>query len=235
MKKIFAHVLLCMLAFAALCIPQAAFAADNGSFVLDGQSYYFSISDLKAADPDTDYPDIPLKDLSDNFENVGFVDGNRDQITFSKWLGRDDNTGTGSQATFICSFDTCQTTIQETMDVGQWRVPGHNTLYRDYTAEYTLTRSDEAAHSIGGWKSNGNDTHSRVCERGCGYAAETMPCSGGTATETQRAVCEVCNEEYGGLLIPETGDHANPALWVSMLAVSAVGMAAVSGRKKREY
>ena len=46
----------------------------------------------------------------------------------------------------------------------------------------------------GNWTSNGDGTHSRHCT--CN-AVETENCSGGTATCTAEAVCEVCKAEYG--------------------------------------
>lgn len=48
----------------------------------------------------------------------------------------------------------------------------------------------------GAWTSNGDGTHSRTCA--CGVT-ETAKCSGGTATRTARAVCQVCGQPYGQL------------------------------------
>ena len=56
---------------------------------------------------------------------------------------------------------------------------------------------DAHRHDWGAWTSNGDDTHSRRCA--CN-AAETVNCSGGTATCTQRAKCTVCGAEYGNAL-----------------------------------
>ena len=50
------------------------------------------------------------------------------------------------------------------------------------------------------WQSNGDGTHNVSCSNpGCTYAETNVACSGGTATCTQRAVCSVCNGEYGDL------------------------------------
>ena len=54
-------------------------------------------------------------------------------------------------------------------------------------------QGDAHTHN-GNWTSNGNGTHSRRCT--CN-AVETQNCSGGTATCTAKAVCEVCKAEYG--------------------------------------
>ena len=52
----------------------------------------------------------------------------------------------------------------------------------------------DAHEHNGNWTSNGDGTHFRTCT--CGVT-ETTKCSGGTATCTAKAVCEVCKAEYG--------------------------------------
>ena len=65
------------------------------------------------------------------------------------------------------------------------------------TAEMTVTVND--GHTFGEWVSNGDGTHTRKCTvDGCN-GLETKDCSGGTATCTERAVCEVCGKAYGEL------------------------------------
>ena len=56
---------------------------------------------------------------------------------------------------------------------------------------------DEHIHDWSAWTSNGDGTHSRHCT--CN-AAETVNCSGGTATCTEKAKCAVCGAEYGDVL-----------------------------------
>ena len=64
-------------------------------------------------------------------------------------------------------------------------------------AEMTVTVND--GHTFGEWTSNGDGTHTRKCTvDGCN-GVETKDCSGGTATCTERAVCEVCGKAYGEL------------------------------------
>ena len=53
---------------------------------------------------------------------------------------------------------------------------------------------DAHTHDWSAWTSNGDGTHSRRCT--CN-AAETVNCSGGTATCTAKAKCADCGEEYG--------------------------------------
>ena len=56
-----------------------------------------------------------------------------------------------------------------------------------------------AEHPRGGWTSNGNDTHSRVCALDASHI-DTQSCSGGSAaTCTKKSVCEHCGAEYGAL------------------------------------
>ena len=53
---------------------------------------------------------------------------------------------------------------------------------------------DAHTHDWSAWTSNGDGTHSRRCT--CN-AAETVNCSGGTATCTAKAKCADCGAEYG--------------------------------------
>lgn len=63
------------------------------------------------------------------------------------------------------------------------------------TAEMTVTVN--GGHTFGEWASNGDGTHSRECTvDGC-KGVETMACSGGKATCTEKAVCEYCGKAYG--------------------------------------
>ena len=65
------------------------------------------------------------------------------------------------------------------------------------TAEMTVTVND--GHTYGEWVSNGDGTHTRKCTvDGC-TGSEIKDCSGGKATCTEKAVCEVCGKAYGEL------------------------------------
>lgn len=57
-------------------------------------------------------------------------------------------------------------------------------------------QNNNHTHTWGKWTSNGDGTHSRTCA--CGVT-ETAKCSGGTATRTAKAVCQVCGQPYGQL------------------------------------
>lgn len=73
--------------------------------------------------------------------------------------------------------------------------------------DLTIPTNDN--HDWNAWVSNGNGTHTRTCKRDSGHK-ENGTCSGGTATCTSKAVCNVCRTTYGdtaphdyGELIPE--------------------------------
>ena len=51
-------------------------------------------------------------------------------------------------------------------------------------------------HAWGEWSSAGNGTHTRRCTNYC-REVDTANCTGGTATCSAKAVCEVCGGEYG--------------------------------------
>ena len=71
-------------------------------------------------------------------------------------------------------------------------------------AEMTVTVND--GHTFGEWTSNGDGTHTRQCTADGCNGLETKDCSGGTATCTQKAVCEVCGKAYGE---PDPNNHTD--------------------------
>ena len=56
---------------------------------------------------------------------------------------------------------------------------------------------DILGHDWSKWMPNGNDTHTRRCTRYNCREVDTAKCTGGKATCTTKAVCEVCDTEYG--------------------------------------
>ena len=52
-------------------------------------------------------------------------------------------------------------------------------------------------HDWGAWRPNDDGTHTRRCTRRNCDGVDTANCTGGTATCTAKAVCEVCDTEYG--------------------------------------
>ena len=72
------------------------------------------------------------------------------------------------------------------------------------TAEMTVTVN--GGHTYGEWVSNGDGTHTHKCTvDGCN-GFETKECSGGKATCTEKAVCEVCGKAYGK---PDPNNHTD--------------------------
>lgn len=90
----------------------------------------------------------------------------------------------------VLTFDDGVNTVTYTYDCG-------NTNSGVVNPTFTLNLHE---HSYGAWQSNGNDTHTRSClTEGCGFS-ETENCYGGTATVTERAICEGCGQPYGNLV-----------------------------------
>ena len=100
---------------------------------------------------------------------------------------------TGMQAHFECSV--CHTLFNADKAV---------------KTENELTIAIDAnAHTYGAWTSNGDGTHTRVCSLNAEHK-ETANCSGGTATCTEKAICEHCNTAYG-----DTAQHNHGTTWES--------------------
>ena len=76
---------------------------------------------------------------------------------------------------------------------------------KDCGAKWTKNEVKENGHTPADKAtSNGNGTHSVCCTvEGCGYKISTEKCSGGQATCSAAAKCEVCGGEYG----EATGEH----------------------------
>lgn len=75
------------------------------------------------------------------------------------------------------------------------------TLYANWTLIIVIPDPEPPTvciHNWGEWTSNGNGTHTHTCLNNSSHT-ETGNCSGGTATCTEKAVCEICNTAYGEL------------------------------------
>ena len=62
----------------------------------------------------------------------------------------------------------------------------------------TFTNGEPLGHDYGAWMSNGDGTHTRICAHDAAHT-EAENCHGGTATCTEKAICEDCNAAYGEL------------------------------------
>ena len=71
-------------------------------------------------------------------------------------------------------------------------------FYSDGVTEMTdIVKPKNDNHDWNAWASNGDGTHTRTCKRDSGHK-ENGTCSGGKATCTTKAVCDVCKTTYGG-------------------------------------
>ena len=70
--------------------------------------------------------------------------------------------------------------------------------------DLTIPTNDN--HDWNAWASNGDGTHTRTCKRDNSHK-ENGTCSGGTATCTTKAVCEVCKTTYGGFALHNTTQY----------------------------
>ena len=66
-------------------------------------------------------------------------------------------------------------------------------------------------HDWGKWTSNGDGTHTHVCKRDKTHT-ETVSCSGGTATCTEKATCADCGGKYGE---KDSDNHTGKKEWTT--------------------
>ena len=66
-------------------------------------------------------------------------------------------------------------------------------------------------HDWGKWTSNGDGTHTHVCKRDKTHT-ETVNCSGGTATCTEKATCADCGGKYGE---KDSDNHTGKKEWTT--------------------
>lgn len=75
----------------------------------------------------------------------------------------------------------------------------------DFDAANNTIKWTTHTHDWGAWTSNGGGTHTRICASNSSHK-QTEKCSGGTATDKDRAICSICNAPYG-----EINAGSNPA------------------------
>ena len=78
------------------------------------------------------------------------------------------------------------------------------------------TTAARTSHTWGAWSSTGNDTHTRKCTNANCTKTETDSCSGGTATCTDKAVCDTCQTAYGAV----NADNHNWGDWTETKAAT---------------
>ena len=82
-----------------------------------------------------------------------------------------------------------------TAGLGRYQASFEADWAEDASKDVTLSA---LGHDWGAWTSNGDGTHTRVCTKDSSHT-EDGTCSGGTATCTERAICDVCGGAYGDL------------------------------------
>ena len=78
------------------------------------------------------------------------------------------------------------------------------------------TTTAKTAHTWSAWSATGNDTHTRKCTNTNCTKTETGSCSGGTATCTDKAVCDTCQTAYGAV----NADNHNWGDWTETKAAT---------------
>ncbi|MBR3935466.1 MAG: Ig domain-containing protein, partial [Oscillospiraceae bacterium] len=71
-----------------------------------------------------------------------------------------------------------------------------------YTEEIAV---NPEAHKVSEKWTYENDKHFHICENGCGKRFDEAECSGGKATCSAKAICEVCGNKYGEI---DSDNHA---------------------------
>lgn len=82
-----------------------------------------------------------------------------------------------------------------TAGLGRYQASFEADWAEDASKDVTLSA---LGHDWGAWTPNGDGTHTRICTKDSSHT-EDGTCSGGTATCTERAICDVCGGEYGDL------------------------------------
>ena len=75
----------------------------------------------------------------------------------------------------------------------------------------TFETGNALGHDWGKWTSNGDGTHTHVCKRDKTHT-ETVSCSGGTATCTEKATCAGCGGKYGE---KDSDNHTGKKEWTT--------------------
>ena len=141
-------------------------------------------------------------------DNYGTILGNQPEVTVNEMVatisvsGNEGGSVTGGGDFATGSDVTVTATPEEGYHFLGWMEDGK--LVSD-SARYEFSASADRnltavfeQHQFGQWLSE-NGTHTRSCTNENCNVTETEPCTGGIATCTERAVCDICGGEYGEL------------------------------------
>lgn len=92
--------------------------------------------------------------------------------------------------------------------LGRYQVSFKADWAKDASKDVTIPA---LGHDWGKWTSNGDGTHTHVCKRDKNHT-ETVSCSGGTATCTEKATCAGCGGKYGE---KDSDNHTGKKEWTT--------------------
>ena len=92
--------------------------------------------------------------------------------------------------------------------LGRYQVSFKADWAKDASKDVTIPA---LGHDWGKWTSNGDGTHTHVCKRDKAHT-ETVSCSGGTATCTEKATCADCGGKYGE---KDSDNHTGKKEWTT--------------------
>ena len=92
--------------------------------------------------------------------------------------------------------------------LGRYQVSFKDDWAKDASKDVSIP---DLGHDWGKWTSNGDGTHTHVCKRDRTHT-ETVSCSGGTATCTEKATCAGCGGKYGE---KDSDNHTGKKEWTT--------------------
>ncbi len=139
------------------------------------------------------------------YDGLDFVIAGGEECSFKgEYINKTDENGVHSHALkCVCGNETSAICVDEDPLVVEETCTTDG--YTEYTCEtcglvWQVAGDPATGHDYtnAAWTSNGDGTHSRVCDNGCGKT-ETDNCSTQTPATTcgDKNVCDVCNGEYG--------------------------------------
>ena len=156
---------------------------------------------------------------TETFETGNVLDHDWDEPSYT-WT----QTGTGYTGTAkrVCKNDAAH--VESKTVTGDYSViteptclaAGLGRYQVSFKADWAKDASKDVSipalgHDWGKWTSNGDGTHTHVCKRDKTHT-ETVSCSGGTATCTEKATCAGCGGKYGE---KDSDNHTGKKEWTT--------------------
>ncbi len=161
-------------------------------------------ADAKADSPACPVCNKPCSAVSNGDDTHHWVCSNGDCTGYQNTVGTPEDCS-GGTATCVSGpvCDVCHAEYDkanpDNHDWSEWTPDPGNTANHVRVCRRTGCGAKEAqTHLFSSWQDNGDGTHSRVC--GVCDRTEAGAHSGGKATCTEKAKCEVCGQEYGNPL-----------------------------------